>query len=72
MLPLWAYALIGSAAATAYSIKGLYSTPASRQDLVNDITAAPAAAALYGKIYVCCSRRSAPACCWSRPASGPG
>jgi ABC-2 type transport system permease protein len=51
MLPLWAYALIGSAAATAYSIRGLYSTAASRQGLVDDITAVPAAAALYGKIY---------------------
>ena len=51
MLPLWAYALIGTAASTAYSIKGLYNTPASRQGLVDGITAAPTAAALYGKIY---------------------
>jgi ABC-2 type transport system permease protein len=51
MLPLWCYALIGSCASTAYSIKGLYGTAAARQSLVDELAAAPAAAALYGKIY---------------------
>jgi ABC-2 type transport system permease protein len=50
MLPLWAYALIGSAASTAYSIKGLYPGQASRLRFTEDINAAPAAAALYGRI----------------------
>jgi ABC-2 type transport system permease protein len=50
MLPLWAYALIGSAASTAYSIKGLYADESSRQTFAAAISSAPAAAALYGKI----------------------
>ncbi|MFI1386615.1 ABC transporter permease [Embleya sp. NPDC020886] len=50
ILPLWAYALIGSAASTAYSIKGLFPDQASRQEFVDGIRAASGAAALYGRI----------------------
>ncbi|MFI6979279.1 ABC transporter permease [Embleya sp. NPDC050154] len=50
ILPLWAYALIGSVASTAYSIKGLFPDQASRQTFVDGIGAASGAAALYGRI----------------------
>lgn len=50
ILPLWAYALIGSSASTAYSIKGLFPDQTSRQTFVDGIRAASGAAALYGRI----------------------
>lgn len=50
ILPLWAYALIGSAASTAYSIKGLFPDESSRQDFAEGIGAASGAIALYGRL----------------------
>ncbi|MFH9041861.1 ABC transporter permease [Streptomyces sp. NPDC017966] len=50
ILPLWAYALIGSAVSTASSIKGLFPDEASRRDFVEGIQAASGAVALYGRV----------------------
>jgi len=50
ILPLWCYALIGSAVSTASSIKGLFSDQASRVDFVEGIQATSGAIALYGRV----------------------
>lgn len=50
ILPLWCYALIGSAVSTASSIKGLFSDEASRAEFVEGIQAASGAIALYGRV----------------------
>ena len=50
VLPIWLYVLIGLVGSSAYSIRGLYPDAQSRQGLVEAIGAAPAAAAMYGKL----------------------
>jgi len=50
ILPIWAYALIGSAASTAYSIKGLFPDEAARKGFAQGISATSGVVALYGKV----------------------
>lgn len=50
MLPVWLYVLIGSAASSAYSIKGLYPTEAARASLQSTSNAISGLVALYGPI----------------------
>src|SRR5258708_27278516 len=51
MLPVWLYALIASIAGTAFSIKKLYPTQASRDQLAQSIGDNPSLRALYGPMY---------------------
>jgi ABC-2 type transport system permease protein len=51
MLPVWLYAVLGSTIGTAYSIRKLYPTQASRDQLRQSIDANPSLRALYGPLY---------------------
>lgn len=50
MLPIWIYVLIGTAASSAYSIKGLYPDQASRTALASTTNSVFGVVALYGPI----------------------
>jgi ABC-2 type transport system permease protein len=51
VLPVWVYVLIGTAASTAYSFKGLYGTESSREQFAASINATPSAVAIYGPLH---------------------
>ncbi|HEY3867970.1 MAG TPA: ABC transporter permease [Actinocrinis sp.] len=50
MLPIWIYVLVGTAASSAYSIKGVYPDQASRDALTSSTNAVFGVVALYGPI----------------------
>jgi len=50
-LAIWLYALVGSLAATTYSFRGLYVTPAQRASLALSIRDNPSFLALSGPVY---------------------
>ena len=51
MLPVWLYAILATIIGTAYSIKNLYPTQASREQLQQSIDVNPSLRALYGPMY---------------------
>ena len=51
MVALWVYGLAAAAIGTASSYQGLYSTEASRREVVTTLGHTPATLALYGRIY---------------------